>query len=804
MLRLEHVNKYFNRHKRNEIHVINDTSLKLDSTGLVAFLGPSGCGKTTLLNAIGGLDKIDRGKIYINGKKMPKRGSYYKDKMRVLNVGYIFQDYNLLENLTVFENVALTLKMIGIKNRKEIKKRVDYVLEKVGIYRYRNKPAGMLSGGEKQRVGIARAIVKNPAIVIADEPTGNLDSKNTIEIMNIIKSISEEKLVILVTHEKNLADFYASRIIDLEDGKIISDKINDHEHELDYRIDNKIYLKDFKSHEKIEDANYNLDFYSDDKETIDLDIVIKNGNLYIKSNNIKKVEIIDENSSIEFIDEHYKKITKEDYTNTKFSLDKLDNSDKKIRYSSIYNVFTMLRVGIKKVFGYPILKKILLIGFFIAAMFTVYSVSNIFGVTNIKDEKFVTVSKEYIKIENAKNAIEEFTKLESDSHIDYVIPGNSSISMSLVLDNFYQFSQREVSLSMSIAGASLLNKKDILIGRLPENENEIVIDKRVMDVSLESAERTMIGYEKDEKLIGKKLKLRGLGEFTITGITDKASPCGYVLENKILDIVLYHLANSSVDDMNGLKDYSLNLEDLTIKKGHAPLNLYEVIVPMEYEEMYQLNKTIDTKVNGQKLKVVGYYSSKLGSTNFYIGHETFKYKIITETKDMTIYSKDKESTLEYLKSSGYNAIDVYSVERDKYIADCKDSILQAVIIAGILLFISFIEIFLMIRASFMSRIKEVGIYRAIGTKKSDIYKMFMGEIIVITSIASVPGFILMSLILKEFTKISMLENYYMIDARIMLISLILIYGFNIIVGLLPVVNTIRKTPAEILARTDVD
>lgn len=258
MITLKNVNKYYNRFKKNEIHVINDTSLELGDAGLVALLGPSGCGKTTLLNAIGGLDKISSGHIYIDGKKMPKRGSLRKDKMRVLNIGYIFQNYNLLDNMSVYDNVALSLKMIGIKNRFAIKKRVDYILEAVGMYRYRNKPAGALSGGQRQRVGIARALVKNPEVIIADEPTGNLDSKNTIEIMNIIKAISKEKLVILVTHEKDLAHFYASRIIEIEDGKIVDDYENTHENELDYRIDNKFYLKDFENKEKLEKGDNDI------------------------------------------------------------------------------------------------------------------------------------------------------------------------------------------------------------------------------------------------------------------------------------------------------------------------------------------------------------------------------------------------------------------------------------------------------------------------------------------------------------------------------------------------------------------
>jgi len=178
MIKLEKVNKYFNRHRRNQIHIINNTSLELEQKGLVAILGESGSGKTTLLNAIGGLDKVNRGKIYINGNKITRKTSHKVDKIRNLNIGYIFQDYKLIENISVFENIAMSLKMVGLKDKKEIEKRVNYVLEAVKMERYKKRPASMLSGGEKQRVAIARALVKNPSIVIADEPTGNLDSKN--------------------------------------------------------------------------------------------------------------------------------------------------------------------------------------------------------------------------------------------------------------------------------------------------------------------------------------------------------------------------------------------------------------------------------------------------------------------------------------------------------------------------------------------------------------------------------------------------------------------------------------------------
>ena len=230
MIKIQNLNKYYNKGRKNQIHVINNTNVSLPNVGLVSLLGPSGCGKTTLLNAIGGLDKVNKGKIYIDNKKITKRCANQVDKIRNLKIGYIFQDYKLLDNMSVYDNVSIALKLIGIKDKKEIdkrvnyclekvgmlryKKRLEYILERLGIYRYRHRPCSMLSGGERQRVGIARALVKNPDIILADEPTGNLDSKNTIEIMNIIKTISRDKLEKLVTHETEIAKFYSDRIIE--------------------------------------------------------------------------------------------------------------------------------------------------------------------------------------------------------------------------------------------------------------------------------------------------------------------------------------------------------------------------------------------------------------------------------------------------------------------------------------------------------------------------------------------------------------------------------------------------------------
>lgn len=205
--------------------------------------------------------------------------------------------------------------------------------------------------------------------------------------MNIIKAISKEKLVILVTHETSLANFYASRIIQIKDGKVEKDYANNTSEELDYRVDNKIYLKDFKNAEKIKSNNIKIDVYSDDTSKINIKLIVKNGNIYIRSEE-DKVEIVDENSGIELVDAHYKKIDKKNLKEYEYNLENIVDKDFIPKYSSINSLFKSVIGGFKKIGDFSVLKKILLVGFFASSMFIVYSVCNIKGTLNIEDRRF--------------------------------------------------------------------------------------------------------------------------------------------------------------------------------------------------------------------------------------------------------------------------------------------------------------------------------------------------------------------------------------------------------------------------------
>ena len=204
------------------VHALKGISLKFRDNDFVSILGPSGCGKTTMLNIIGGLDGYTEGDLIINGRSTKDFKDRDWDAYRNHSIGFVFQSYNLIPHQSVLRNVELALTLSGV-SKSERKKRAKEALELVGLGTQLNKRPSEMSGGQMQRVAIARAIVNNPDIVLADEPTGALDTETSVQVMDILKEIAKDRLVVMVTHNPDLAKRYSTRIIRMLDGRIIDD-----------------------------------------------------------------------------------------------------------------------------------------------------------------------------------------------------------------------------------------------------------------------------------------------------------------------------------------------------------------------------------------------------------------------------------------------------------------------------------------------------------------------------------------------------------------------------------------------------
>lgn len=817
MIRLEKVNKYYNKGKSNQIHVIDNTTMKLPDKGIVCLLGPSGCGKTTLLNAIGGLDKVNSGKIYIDDQQITRHSSGRIDTIRNARIGYIFQNFNLLDDKTVFDNVAIALRMIGIKDQRIIANRVNYCLDKVGIYQYRNRLTSALSGGQRQRVAIARAIVKNPRIIIADEPTGNLDSANTLGIMNIIKKISRERLVILVTHERRIAEFYSDYVAEMKDGKIIKAYNNDSSKYLDYQLENKIYLKDMPVVKNFREDDVSVKVYSDEERQADIKVVLRGNNLYIDTGG--RLNVVDETSNIEMLDEHYQAMDETFFEDNDFDFGAYLPKNYKPRYSSIYNLGNLISNGWNTIKGFKKVRKFLLVGFIFAAMFMFLAVSNVLGILDVQPEDYRKTNGHYITVSNPDKSEKLMDAVEEMASVSYVIPGDTKYTITMPMDDYLQTTYATSDLNVSICLASVLKESDIEYGNAPENDHEVVLDKMIIDSFLRDGTGKAVGIDSQQKFIGRKLTVSNMGNYVITGISDTRSPSLFIDDSQMM-YVLTNLYGQSEEDYvyaeedeeggdairsGKVKDIALAGNDISIKKGKAPSGLYETVINIDNEYEYPIGKTVPVKMAGHKLKVTGYYSSNsVDEDTYYVAAKTIRRDFVKKQKNFTVYAEDtaKVKSIFDKQSVTFKVND--SRDKSAYIHERRDQLSSSALVAGIIMLISLIEMFLMLRSSFLSRIKEVGTLRAIGLKKRDIYRMFTGEILVITMLTAVPGIAVMYYILTNMVGISYyIEGQYMINPFVALITLAILLVFNMIAGLIPVFFTMKKTPAQILARTDI-
>ncbi len=223
MIKTENLTKIF-RTEEIETSALNNVNLNIEKGEFVAIMGPSGCGKSTLLNIVGLLDNPSGGKYYFDGQEVGHLKERNRTQLRKGNIGFVFQSFNLIDELNVYENVELPLIYLKYK-AKERKEMVEKVLERMKISHRRKHFPQQLSGGQQQRVAIARAVVANPKLILADEPTGNLDSKNGLEVMNLLTELNKEgTTIVMVTHSLHDSEF-AHRVVNLFDGAVLTEEV---------------------------------------------------------------------------------------------------------------------------------------------------------------------------------------------------------------------------------------------------------------------------------------------------------------------------------------------------------------------------------------------------------------------------------------------------------------------------------------------------------------------------------------------------------------------------------------------------
>ena len=793
-MRLLNVNKYFNKGKSNELHVLNNVSVDFPETGLVAIMGQSGSGKTTLLNALCGLDKINSGEIEVKEYHISKYKTKIWDKLRNQEFGYIFQNYNIFEERTVFENVSLSLEFLGMKDKAEIKHRVMQALDLVGMDKYRNRLAGALSGGEMQRVAIARALVKDPTIMIADEPTGNLDEKNTIMIMNILKKIARDRLVILVTHEKEIGEFYADTIVRIQDGKVV-DITAGSNNELKLYADNTIYLQDLNK-ESINSNKITLASYFSDKfdATVNLEVILEGNDIIIKASSPdKKIKYATNDSNINIVDGKRPQLTKEEIDKTVSSVDEIDKLDKS-GLSCRYNIgiFNHIKKGFERVFNLSKFKKLFLLGFAISACLLVLSVSAYIGVQSVDEADFLRYDRnligiEYKNMDNLRAKYDALVKLKQEGKITGIYPYYTTESPIVKYHEFDKISSynQGYSLEATFIPYNSINNYRYTI----PNQGEVVIDRFIANKIYSMSLSTGNTIQNDDLLLLTKVTF-GAKEFKIVGISEENNGIVYI---NPADLDAFYIPNCAIYNGEIATLSTISNGQVVIAGPHVEEEVGDLC------QIYGTNYTLAGKI----------VDATMTSQVFYLTQEDIEfeafYQSLYYTQTILVSSNYK---IKELKSS-LNSDDIRNIDK-KYTIDYKNAANDKLLVARILLILAAVTIvgpliflFFLMRSNLISRVKEVGVYRALGLTKLSILKMHASEALAISATGTLAGWILGLLIIIKLRQIELARMIFSGNPLIIGGCLLVCVLINLIVGCIPILVMLRKTPQEILSKYDI-
>lgn len=810
MIKVQGLNKFYNKGKKSEHHVLNNINLELDQTGLVCILGESGSGKTTLLNTIGGLDTFSDGTITIDDTRLEKYDPRQIEPIRNDRFGYIFQNYYLLQDYTVAYNVKLALNRYDL-SEEEKDARVEYVLDMLGIGKYKKKLVSKLSGGQQQRVSIARALVKSPDIILADEPTGNLDEENTLRTMSILKSISRECLVILVSHEKRIARFFADRIVEIQDGRIVRDTANRAAESYQRSDDSNIYLREMECENLENDlAEFKLYYKSDSKpEKIRLKLAWKDGKLYIQNDMNCDVIFEGEESGCLMLDEERPELDISDVENFSYQLSKLPSkgsaqlSGREVVRMALENIRLM---GKKQAFVIAIL--------LVTAVLLTITVADYMNTISVNENEVVADDSHYVHLDFEETASVNDSDMKEqirDYYEKYVAEEvygsvfvDSNTNLSVVYQGFTQLSKLTAALKdYSYVSLDHLDESDLICGRMPEKRNEVVLDKWLIDQFTESKSVLSSMYKDVEAFLGNRLLASTTGtEFVVTGISDTREPAVYCSQNILLGMSISGYKIASVPELKA--EYPEEYENLSLKEQ-------EILVPETVYRRYQNmgKKTADLD-DGVTYQIVGYCPDSMGVD--YImsnkGCESIRNLMIFNSESCRVYTEETGKAVKYFEKSGtgyeryfkVNATVPYEEQIRQYNEERKVNMDGKKLVTLAIMSVSLIMIYFTIKSNAVSRSEELTVYRLIGIARSSILKAYMLEMCLITSYTALPAVLITSGVIRFVGSIPSLELGMLFPWWSVVILLTGIFAVNVFISILPVYSILSKPPATLAVK----
>ena len=779
MLELKNIKKSY---KTGEFvqHALKGVSLTFDRNEFVCILGASGSGKTTLLNIIGGLDRYDSGDLIINNMSTKKFNDNLWDAYRNNCVGFIFQSYNLIGHLSVLENVEMSLTLSGVKNKKD---KALSALDRVGLKDHAYKKPNQLSGGQMQRVAIARAIVNDPEVILADEPTGALDTKTSKQIMELIKEISKEKLVIMVTHNPDLAKKYATRIIEVKDGEVISDSLPKEKYKDKNNIEIKKTKMSFLTALKLSFNNIRtkkgrtfLTAFASSIGIIGISIILSLSNGFDK-----QVDIYQKNTLSNFPITISKSTMSMDEKQMEEMMGSMmpgegDYPTDKVIYSFDINSFDMLHTN--------------------------------------------NITKEYIEyIEKLDDSLISGISFTRATNLNLLVKNGEDVK-----------SVSSNELNMGVIPKELdkedfmMEAFDLLDGEYPKDITDIVLvvdSKNRVDTKILNA----LGLRDKDKfdfkeVLGKEIKLVFNNQYYTKYMNmfipnTNLDDVYYNKENLTLKIV--GIVRNKEDNYLGQIATSMNsLGNITDTSSMMSSNNIGSILYKNdlVEKVISVNSNSDIVLSQSKSDNSVFTGEKLDSDSkenmlLYLGSKDEPFMINIYPKDFE--SKDK--IIEYLDKYNIDKNDenkiVYNDLASTFISfgsKIMDAITVVLIaFSAVSLVVSSIMIGIITYISVLERTKEIGVLRSLGARKKDVSRVFNAETFIVGVLSGLIGVLIarlliipVNIILKDLTGLS---NVAILDPLHALLLIVISTTLTLIGGAIPANMASKKDPV-IALRTE--
>ena len=764
MLELKNISKTYQTGNFKQT-ALKEVDLKFRKNEFVSILGASGSGKTTLLNIIGGLDRYDSGDLIINNKSTKKFKNIDWDRYRNNCIGFIFQSYNLISHMSILDNVEMGMTLSGV-SQKTRRKKAKEALKKVGLIDHAHKKPNQLSGGQMQRVAIARALANNPDIILADEPTGALDTKTSVQIMELIKEIAKDKLVIMVTHNPELAKEYSSRIIEFKDGEKISDsnpitKEEKNSKELKIRKTAMSFLTALKlsfNNIKTKKGRTLLTAFASSIGIIGIALILSLSNGFkIEIDNFEKRSLSQAPITIS-----YQTMSMSDSTIEK--MEGLSNDLEK--YPTV-----------KKVYVQDDVMDILIHENKLTNEYVEYiekiNPKYVAGIAYNRGTNLVLVNKDYSGKYNLVNTY------NMDMSPWTLLPSNPNNDKNGVIDNMF----------------------DVIAGELNDSEPGIILQvdskNQIYASSLE-----VLGIEDADsvsfdKILGKEVKLVFNDDYYIQN-GDKFYPSFdyeslYNNENSVtVKVQAIIRGKESQEMMTNGSGYAVNkaLVDLVIEKNKNS-KIVEAQMNLDYNIL--TNQLFDETTT--KDMMLGYFGAETIPMVISIYPQDFDSKeAITDYLDKYNEGKEEEDVIEYL--------DMASM-----ISSLSGGIMDAITIvliafSSISLIVSSIMIGIITYISVLERTKEIGILRSLGARAKDVKRVFIAETFIIGISSGLLGILIarllifpMNMIIENLTELPNVARMNIVHVIVLLVISTLL---TIIGGYIPSKVASKKDPVEAL------